>query len=694
MNSNSSESSSSLLTKITGGLRAICRNHLDLWLGGVNAARRHVLLSASAFDAQHYFEHNPDVLSKGKEPFRHFTENGLLENRPARFFDSHWYLSRYPDLLYGRFDAYTHYRMFGEQEGRAVRFISLNADVLRAGRTNYREWVDLYDRLNSDDIDHLKGRSAALQSPSIGILHVVSEDTPVERFWNALQSQIRKPDQVTLLIPSRAPQVCEQLRELAGSSGTVTIHPYEDNIISALNGAIAQTHCDYIVYLDKPGELHAAAVYWIAEALSSNEDVEILYCDEDVKDDKGARQSPYFKCGYNYELMLSHNLFGSLTVYKRSLLDMIRGFEPSASPGYDLAWRAVENSVPDMICHVPRVLFHQYENAPQPPQVEVIQGHLRRENLTGSVTEVPEAPGFTRVRLDLQTPLPLITIVVPTRDRVDLLSLCISSVLEKTTYPNYEIIVVDNGSTEPQTLKYLKQIECNERVTVMRDPRPFNFSALNNAAVAAAHGEFICLLNNDIEIVTADWLDELLSFGQKPDVGCVGARLWYPDGTLQHGGVLVGFHGVAGHLHKHLQRGKAGYCGRAVVHQSLSAVTAACLLVRKAIYQEVQGLDEAFAVAFNDVDFCLKVRNAGYRNVWTPYAEMIHHESASRGQNTSPEKRRREQAEIDLMKERWGEELMKDPAYSPNLSLITEDLSFAWPPRIKTVSELRNAAQQ
>lgn len=684
----------SLFAKITGGLRAICKNHIDLWFGGINAARRHVLFNASAFDAQHYLEHNPDVLSKGKEAFRHFTENGLQENRPARFFDSHWYLSRYPDLLFGRFDALTHYRLFGELEGRAARFISLNADVLRAGRSNYQEWVDLYDRLSRDDIAYLTGKSAELEAPSICALMVFDEGTPIEKVLKSLTTQIRQPNQITIVFPSRASLIGEQLQTVLPPSSGIVVRPYEDDIASALNRAVAETTCDYVLYVGGAGELHSAALYWIAESLARNDDIEILYGDEDLKDDKGVRQSPYFKCGFNYELMLSHNLFGPLAVYKRNLLEMIRGFEETPSPGYDLAWRAVENSVPDMIYHLPRVLFHKYAAATQSPSIEAVERHLLRENLAGTVTEAPNAPGFTRVRLELPTPLPLITIIVPTRDRVDLLRICISSVIAKTTYPNYEIIVVDNGSTEAQTHAYLEQIRGDARVKVLSDSRPFNFSALNNAAVSVARGEFVCLLNNDIEIVTEDWLEELLSFAQKDDVGCVGARLWYPDGTLQHGGVLVGFHGVAGHLHKHLPKGELGYCSRAVIHQSLSAVTAACLLVRKAIYQEAGGLDEAFAVAFNDVDFCLKVRDAGYRNVWTPYAEMIHHESASRGQNTSPEKRRREQNEIDLMKERWGEELMKDPAYSPNLSLTSEDLSFAWPPRIKTVAELRSTTQQ
>ena len=234
------------------------------------------------------------------------------------------------------------------------------------------------------------------------------------------------------------------------------------------------------------------------------------------------------------------------------------------------------------------------------------------------------------------------------------------------------------------TQEYFLNLPSN-KVRVIRDESEFNFSRLNNIGVRGANGDFVCLMNNDIEILTPDWLEEMLSFAQHPDVGCVGAKLWYPNGTLQHGGVLIGIGGVANHAHYKQHKGAAGYFGRAILHQSFSAVTGACLLVRKKVYEEVHGLDEQLAVAFNDVDFCLRVRELGYRNVWTPYAEMIHHESLSRGGDETPERRQRFVGEVNFMISRWGKKLCTDPAYNPNLTFDYEDFSLAWPPRVELI---------
>jgi GT2 family glycosyltransferase len=270
-----------------------------------------------------------------------------------------------------------------------------------------------------------------------------------------------------------------------------------------------------------------------------------------------------------------------------------------------------------------------------------------------------------------------VSIIIPTRDHANILAVCLESILKKTSYTHFEIIVVDNGSVEKETQQLLAS-QPQDKVRVVRDDQPFNYSRINNVAVQVAKGNVICLMNNDIEVLTPDWLEEMLSFALQSDIGCVGARLWYPSGVLQHGGVVLGIGGIAGHSHKYLSRGQSGYFGRAVLHQSFSAVTAACLIIRRELWDEVEGLDESFAVAFNDVDFCMRVRAAGYRNVWTPYAEMIHHESLSRGQEDNPEKTARFQSEIQRMNQRWGAALHKDPAYSPNLTHDHEDFSMRW----------------
>jgi GT2 family glycosyltransferase len=278
--------------------------------------------------------------------------------------------------------------------------------------------------------------------------------------------------------------------------------------------------------------------------------------------------------------------------------------------------------------------------------------------------------------------LPLVSIVIPTRNGFHLLHRCIESIIAKTTYANYELIIIDNGSDDLVALRYLQRLQKSGQATIIRDDSPFNYAALNNKAVAQANGEIIALLNNDLEVINADWLDEMVSHVVHAEVGAVGAKLYYPDNTIQHAGVIVGLGGVAGHSHKHFPREHPGYCGRLLLAQNLSAVTAACLLVRKEVFDAVGGFDEQnLSVAFNDVDLCLRIQEVGFYNVWTPYAEMYHYESASRGYEDTPEKQARFNKEVAYMKRRWGEDLLQDPAYNPNLTLDRENFSFAWPPR-------------
>jgi GT2 family glycosyltransferase len=286
------------------------------------------------------------------------------------------------------------------------------------------------------------------------------------------------------------------------------------------------------------------------------------------------------------------------------------------------------------------------------------------------------------VRFALPTVHPRVTIIIPTRNQLGMLRRCVSSILERTRYDQYDLVIVDNGSDDPQCLQWLTHIGEQPRVRVRRDDQPFNFSSLNNAAVSEARGEFVALLNNDVEVISPDWLEEMLSLAARPEIGAVGARLLYGDRTLQHGGVILGLQGGAGHVLKRLASADAGPGGRARLLQSYLAVTAACLVVRRALYEQVGGMDEAtFAVAFNDVDFCLKLHAAGYRNLWTPYAELFHHESISRGKEAVAARRQRLELERAALRARWPRWIEHDPHYNPNLTLKSDDFALAEPPR-------------
>jgi O-antigen biosynthesis protein len=466
------------------------------------------------------------------------------------------------------------------------------------------------------------------------------------------------------------------------------------HISAASNSALTLAQGEWVALLDHDDVLAEHALYWVVDAINKHPDCQLIYSDEDKIDDQGVRSEPYFKCEWNADLFYSHNMFSHFGVYRAALVREVGGFRPGfeGAQDYDLALRCTERVAPAQIHHIARILYHwrihasstAYQVDAKPYAVlageKAINEHLARSDIKAKAEYLAE--GY-RVRYALPEVSPLVSLIIPTRNGLRLLRQCLESILTKTTYANYEIIVMDNGSDDEATLRYLNELALKQNVRVVRDARPFNYSQLNNAAVKLARGSVVGLINNDTEVISPDWLTEMVSHALRPEVGAVGARLWYSDDTLQHAGVILGIRGVAEHVHRFLPRGHAGYFGRAALIQSLSAVTGACIVVRKALYQEVQGLNEVeLKVAYNDIDFCLRLREAGYTNIYTPYAELYHHESASRGYDDTREKQARSAKESAYMHKRWGDGLRNDPAYSPNLTLNGIGFSLAWPPRV------------
>jgi glycosyltransferase involved in cell wall biosynthesis len=497
---------------------------------------------------------------------------------------------------------------------------------------------------------------------------------------------------------SSATHVRAQLKSYARADSRIKVvfRTATGGIAAATNAALGLASGEYVALLDHDDVLHPLALHFVSEAVVRNPDARLLYTDEDKLDAEGHRYEPYFKCDFNYELLLAQNMISHLGVYRRDLVSELGGLrsEFDGSQDYDLALRAFETLKPSQIVHIPRVLYHWRATSSSMALSEkskpyaiaaaraAVSAHLTRVGKLGAVLAAPELSTMNRVRFSVPYPHPKVSIIIPTRDGGNRLRACLDSIVQRTTYWPFEIIVVDNGSRETSTLRFLRDIE-GGTIRVIRDDTPFNFSALNNRAVGCASGDFVVLMNDDIEVITPDWVEEMLSFAAQPDVGAVGARLWYPNGLLQHAGVVLGLRSAADHVHRYLPRGMPGYFGRAVLHQSFSAVTAACLMIRTSSYRQVNGLDEALAVSFNDIDFCLRLRETGLRTVWTPYAEMVHHESASRGPDTSDEQLDRVAAELGIMEKRWGTLLLRDPAYSPNLTLDRADFSLACPPRLQ-----------
>ncbi|CAN5770106.1 N/A [soil metagenome] len=572
----------------------------------------------------------------------------------------------------------------------------------RVRKTNdYANWVVTYDTLTAETRAAITQRVSAMPAPPlISILMPTYNPNPVHlrAAIESVRAQLYPHWELCIAddasTSANVRPILEQYRD-SDPRIKVAFRPKNGHISAASNSALELVTGPWIALMDHDDLLPEHALFWMAECIAKHPDARLLYSDEDKIDESGQRSDPYFKPDWNIDLFRSQNMFSHLGVLSADLVRSVGGFRAGleGSQDWDLVMRCMEHIVATQVQHVPRVLYHWRVHAKSTarsmnakPYAAVAGERALNEHYQRiGVKAVAEYQQFGyRTRYALPTELPLVSIIIPTRNGLSLMRQCIHSIDKKTTYGRYEIIIVDNGSDDPAALAYFAKLAERANVRVLRDERPFNYSALNNTAVAVTRGDVIALVNNDIEVITPDWLSEMVSIALQPSVGAVGARLWYPDMTLQHGGVVLGLGlGMASHAHKGLPRGLNGYAGRAALTQSFSAVTAACLVVRKAVYEQVGGLDEVnLSVAFNDIDFCLRLREAGYRNVWTPYAELIHHESATRGDDMAPDKRERFEREIAYMKSRWPEMIANDPAYSPNLTLDAEDFSYAWPPRV------------
>jgi glycosyltransferase involved in cell wall biosynthesis/SAM-dependent methyltransferase/uncharacterized coiled-coil protein SlyX len=593
------------------------------------------------------------------------------------------------------------WRIKNVQSMQNLPAISL-ADRANVKRNDYKKWIQLYDTLDDATRERIKGKIAHMQDPPM-ISVIMPTYNPRPGWLAEAVESVRKQlyPHWELCIADDAStdsRIRALLEDFARTDRRIKVVLRQKNghICAASNSALELATGEWVALLDHDDILAEHALYCVADTVMKHPEAGLVYSDEDKIDKNGERSSPYFKCDWNPDLFRSHNMISHLGVYRRLLVTKVGGFREGleGSQDYDLALRCIECLDSTQIIHIPRVLYHWriHEKSAasvanekpyaQEAAIKAVREHLMRTGVSGDVEMTP----FFQYRIHyvISEPHPLVSIIIPTHNGFHLLRKCVTSIIEKTTYDNYEVLIVDNGSSEEECLKYFEKINKNQRVRVVPDHQPFNYSKLNNNAVKLVSGEFVCLLNNDMEVITPDWISEMLGLAIQPEVGAVGARLWYPTGTLQHGGVITGILGVAGHSHKNLPQGELGYFGRGALTQSLSAVTAACLLVRRATYLEVGGLDEEnLSIAFNDIDFCLRLCKAGYRNVWTPYAELYHHESATRGYENTPEKQARFVQEVTYMQQYWGDRLVNDPAYSPNLTLDREDFSLAWPPRVE-----------
>lgn len=453
------------------------------------------------------------------------------------------------------------------------------------------------------------------------------------------------------------------------------------------NAAIAVATGEFISFSDHDDLLVESALYEVVKRLNQKKDTDLIYTDEDKITTSEELMQPNMKPDYDPDLLCSVNYICHLLTVRKSLVDKIGGLDPDfdGAQDYNFIFHCVERTT--HIEHIPKVLYHwryfEGSTAANPESKDyaftagqrAIQAHYDRLKWPATVEPGPFA-GIYRTHWHWKEE-PLVSVLIPNKDHTDDLDKCLKSISRESDYPNLEIIVIENNSTEPETFAYYEKLEKEDpRVRVVHFKGEFNYSKINNFGASFAKGEYLLLLNNDTEMIN-DAIREMLGYAMRPDVGACGARLYFGDNTIQHAGVIMGWGGVAGHAFVNQKRDVSGYQHRIILQQDYSAVTAACMMVRKSSFDEVGGFTEELAVAFNDMDFCMKLRSKGYLIVYNPYAELYHYESKSRGAEDTPEKVRRFNREIKIFQNRWPDILKNgDPYYSPNLSMITQDFSL------------------
>lgn len=552
----------------------------------------------------------------------------------------------------------------------------------RLSRRDYAVWRERFDERPDRDRDLHAARAARLSGSGAEIsllMRVEAEDGHWSETISSLTAQIYQRWQLILLVEPEARDALQLVLDRLANDGRITVAPAGGSFADSCNAGLALARGTHVGIIPSGSCLPSHALTEIALAVAAHPNVELLYTDEDRLGAGGQRRDPIFKPDWSPDFLRARDYLGYLTFYRTDTLRRLGGWRPlDGAEEFDARLRISDASATTAraVLHVPKVLVHLPEGQDAGRHAgegaaQALADHVQRRRLNALVRVVS---GRAALQYEPPRPHPLVSIIIPTKDQAVLLQACIRSVLDRTDYEAFEIIVVDNRSEEPETFRAFDELARNGKVRIAQYPHSFNYSAINNFAARQARGEYLVLLNNDVEVVSSRWLSDMVAHASRPDIGCVGAKLLYPDGTVQHGGVILGVAGLAGHAHRYAPTSAPGYLGRLQLASNMSAVTGACLAVRHRVFRQVGGLDEAgLATAFNDIDFCLKVREAGYLNIWLPEAVLVHHESKSRGYERTPAKRARLAAEEEVMRRRWGRALLEDPYYSPHLTRVSED---------------------
>ncbi|MEH7238306.1 glycosyltransferase family 2 protein [Bacillus sp. JJ1562] len=477
----------------------------------------------------------------------------------------------------------------------------------------------------------------------------------------------------------------KDLQDLTTDDSRININSlWNHSIPAGKNRSLQVARGEFIVLLDLEDEIQEDALFQVAALLNKQPEADMIYCDEDVISSDGQRFRPFFKPDWSPDTFLTYPFVQDFVVFRTSLIKVLGGFEKRyiGVENQELILRLSENT--KHIYHIPQVLYHKREKATNDNSfigrkyMKAINKALERKGESATVTVSPHSENHFPITYH-PVGNPLISIIIPTRDYAQVLERCLESIFNKTTYTNFEIIIIDNGSTEEETITLFKKWKTlyPNKIKIERIDEPYNWSYLNNEAALIANGELLLFLNNDVEVISPNWLEEMAGQALRSQIGAVGAKLLYFDDTIQHAGVVLGVQGLCDHCYKGKDSEYPGYFGRLLGPSNFSAVTGACLMVRKSLFEEVSGLDEELAIEFNDVDLCISLYKHGYYNILLPQVVLYHHESKSRGIARSPERIERSKVEAGILRERWRNYINNDPFYNENLELSNGDFAIA-----------------
>lgn len=554
----------------------------------------------------------------------------------------------------------------------------LGRNMYASKNKRYKIWIE-NNEPTFEELEEQKKEKFKIE-PKISLV-VPMYNTPVKYFKELVESLINQTyENWELCLADGSVEKNELLQEVINKDNRIKYKFLNENkgISGNTNSAIQMATGDYIALLDHDDLIPVFCLYELVKTINKNPEVEFIYTDEDkITGDDNKRYDPHFKPDFSIDTLRSNNYITHLAVFKKELMNKLEGFrdEYNGAQDFDIILRMAENT--NKIVHIPKILYHwrvhqdstAMISAAKPYAYEAgkraVEDHLKRQNLKARVTHGGDMHGVYQVEYEVEGN-PKVSILIPNKDSVKLLKNCINSILKLTTYSNYEIVIIENNSEKKETFEYYNEIKKLEKIKILKYPeKGFNYSKIINYGVKNCDGDFTVQLNSDTKLLTPNWLEKFIGFAQRKDIGAVGARLYYKDKSIQHAGISIGICGLAANLFVNTPKGVHAYLGRECTTRNVSAVTGACLFSRKSIYEEVGYMDEEkFAVAFNDVDFCLKLREKGYLIVYNPYIEFIHYESKTRGYEVTPEKKARFEKESNNFKNKWKEQLKETDPYS------------------------------